>query len=224
MLRKRLWMNPFRRAGLFQLVALGRGVVVLGALLVACGGRTSGASGGGDDGGSTDTSHASPPQTGSSCTNGVTCEYGTDAGLQCNTLATCTDGAWFVQAAQTGAPCPTAPPGANGCPATFADVPVGQACAVSAGCAYADGLCACTSAALGGPVESSRVWVCAQSATGCPEPRPRAGAACSEENQNCDYGACTVPGAPEMECTNGRWVAESVACASGVVPLGSGAR
>jgi hypothetical protein len=157
----------------------------------------------------------SPPVSGASCTEqSLSCEYGEDQDLRCDTLATC-DGSWNTTV-PSGASCPTSPPGSNGCPTSYADVHVGQSCTGNSDCAYPQGRCACT-LPLGGPVhlaDAGSTWTCEAPGGGCPEPRPHAGTACSAGGpQQCDYGTCTLPGGAEMVCTNGAWTVDYGGCA-----------
>jgi hypothetical protein len=45
---------------------------------------------------------------------------------------------------------------------------------------------------------------------GCPEPRPRIGAACTQSGLECDYGACF--GGVALDCQGGYWQQAQVAC------------
>jgi len=78
-------------------------------------------------------------------------------------------------------------------------------------CAYSQGQCNCTytspviflDGGLGGPV-----WKC-YTPTGCPEPRPRIGDACTG-TQTCDYGACY--GGVAVQCSGSYWKQAFVPC------------
>jgi hypothetical protein len=110
------------------------------------------------------------------------CEYGSAPNPYCDFLDKCYGqlGGWSNQAL------PLAPCDAGACPSSYADALSGQACPVqSLDCAYPEGQCNCGRKDDAGTV----VWSCFSPA-GCPEPRPRIGAGCTQDGQLCDYGAC----------------------------------
>jgi hypothetical protein len=208
--------------------------LALAAALLACsgghsdsppdgggGGSSGGGSGGGSggsSGGGTTTCPPSMPATGASCTSpGLTCEYGSDQDLSCDTYSKCnSDGTWLGSSSMVPQGCPTQQPGADGCPAAYAAVPVGNACSPSGlECGYSEGRCACTPQ-VSGPAKvggASPTWVCEAPAAGCPEPRPRLGTSCAMDNQFCDYGSCTLPNGNALSCENGLWAVTPSACA-----------
>jgi len=170
--------------------------------------------GGTNDGGLTIDCPSSIPSSGANCAKeGLECEYGTSAELQCNTLATCQGGHWNVVP-----PVPDAcQPPSSKCPPSFAQVPVDQACpdAVGTTCDYPQGTCGCTDY-FGGPVPADAAaaarWYCDNPAPGCPMPRPRIGSPCSQEGQECNYSPCTPSGTGTL-CQNGTWHEQMIACA-----------
>ena len=205
-------------------------------LLMACGGSIASPIGGSDaatdtgstqdgsivvDGGGSSKCPVSAPSDGAICSvNNLRCEYGSSNLTICNTIATCTDGAWSV---------PTPPPGpvpvecyeknAPACPATFASVPVGTSCskAYPTHCNYPEGECACT-VDLGGPfpedAASVAKWYCGKpNDAKCPLPRPKMGTPCNVPSSvSCDYGACVLPGGTVLECKGGLWQETFWAC------------
>ena len=179
------------------------------------GGGSSGGSSSGSSSGGGSPCPASPPKTGTACTDpSLSCEYGSDPNLDCDTLSVCLSGAWSTTPGATGGECPTSPPGVNGCPGSFGAVPVGKSCSGASECAYPQGRCACT-IRQGGPVQigdAGSIWECEQPNAGCPEPRPHAGTACPQNGQACDYGSCTLPGGTQMVCSSGRWISSAAPC------------
>jgi hypothetical protein len=175
-------------------------------------GSSSGSSSGGSSGGSSGSSSgsssggpcpANPPTNAASCpTIGLDCEYGSNPNPSCNELAECEATGWTFS--PIGPPCPT-----GMCPATYADVPKNKTCSPDGlDCAYPEGECNCTGdVEIAGP---NPQWQCTTPAGGCPEPRPRIGSACTQPNLSCDYGACA--GGVAVECQNGVWTQEGVAC------------
>jgi hypothetical protein len=110
---------------------------------------------------------------------------------------------WSVTAPGPGA-CP-----AGTCPATYAAVTQEQPCSPDGlDCAYAEGQCDCAYLLL--VASPGRVWQCAPSTPGCPEPRPRLGDTCSQPGFTCDYGACL--GGIAMRCVNGSWQRQATVC------------
>jgi hypothetical protein len=139
--------------------------------------------------------------TGWPCTEGLTCQYGTDPRPECHSSATCTGGAWTV--AQST--CATLPPVT--CPATR-DAAAGQACPTQgAYCSYGDLACECTNCSTGGPVSlctGSPTWHCAapNADATCPEGMPLLGTACTTEGKTCTYACGTGNG---RICKQGAW-------------------
>jgi hypothetical protein len=168
-------------------------------------GSSSGASSGSSSGiGGGGGCPASLPTAGSTCApSGISCEYGSDPNPECNVIVTCQGSAGW-SAPPPGFHCM---PGT--CPATYADVPQDKDCSPQGlDCAYPQGQCNCApTVPASGP---NPVWQCSTPASGCPEPRPREGTACSSPGLTCDYGACT--GGVSLECSDGYWRVAVVAC------------
>ena len=189
----------------------------------ACGGTTLEPGDGGSDsgppsdGGLVPTCPASAPASGAACaTDGLSCEYGSDPNLQCNVYAQCNLGHWTVSTPPPSG-CPT-PPNDSQCPSSYASVPVGQLCGVLVGltCSYPQGFCGCAVPQMGPyPADASAVaeWICDQPEQGCPQPRPKLGSACSQENKVCDYGSCSLPTGTSIICKNGAWENAPFGCA-----------
>ena len=134
------------------------------------------------------------------CTEGLTCEYGTDPRPSCRPTATCTGGQWLT----TLVKCADLPPVT--CPATR-DTASGQVCpAEGAYCTYADLTCACTNCTNGPLISCSGdpTWHCAapNADAACPAGLPRLGATCSTEGKTCTY-ACGTGNA--RTCKQGAW-------------------
>ena len=212
-------------------------VLILVSALAACGGRSVGesgggagdggdgvdagsgsdAGGGGDDGGGGGTAcPATPPFNGSACARvGLECEWGTNADPYCDVLMRCTTSGWLSNngGGGGGGACAISPD-AGACAPTYASVPRGQTCAADgASCTYAEGACYCVG--VGGPQPppgTSATWHCRDATPGCPEPRPRIGAACASAGLQCDYGSCIVSGGVMLVCTDGTWHDEPVPC------------
>jgi hypothetical protein len=182
-------------------------------LPVACGGAVSDFdSGTGSDGSpgsdaGTSACPASPPQTSASCSDeGLQCEYGSNPSLSCNLLFACTSGHWVDES--TGSACP---PQAD-CPASYAQVPVGQDCTDNTlACGYPEGECICTQT-WGGLAKQTPAWDCFPKQDGCPSPRPDIGAACGTPDLECNYGACS--GGVDLVCTGGVWQQRIIPCPS----------
>jgi hypothetical protein len=154
------------------------------------------------------------PATGSSCsTENVQCEYGDSWwSVSCDPVVQCQSGHWgtFQPSFE---PC-SAKPGPNSaqCPSTYAAVSQGSSCTdTSLSCVYEQGECSCQMP-LGGPVQidgGSAYWGC-EPGQGCPFPRPRIGAACSDEGTSCTYEACSYA----QTCQGGAWQGQEEACAT----------
>jgi hypothetical protein len=96
------------------------------------------------------------------------------------------------------------------CPATYADAQSQTSCTPPGlDCAYSDGQCNCSFGPLPGTGNTAS-WYCRAPGSGCPEPRPDLGQACTQEGLSCDYGACF--GGIALDCTGGQWVEGGVAC------------
>jgi hypothetical protein len=182
------------------------------------GGSSSGGGNGSSSGGGGASCPSTAPANFSTCSGSLSCEYGSDPNIQCDALAVCENGHWATTSPPKNSLCPTSAPGQNGCPSSYAAVPVGQGCSGEIECGYSQGRCGCT-VALSGPaqIDAGARWECEAPQAGCPEPRPRAGTACTAEGQSCDYGGCTLPGGTNMVCTNGAWTQGPTAC-----PLSAG--
>jgi hypothetical protein len=167
-------------------------------------GSSSGSSSSGSgSGGSTATCPANLPAASSPCPRvGLECEYGDSANPSCNQIVSCESGGWSVP--PNGQTCPV-----GTCPATYAGVPQNKACSPAGlDCSYAQGQCNCTSTL---PVATPNpIWECSTPAAGCPEPRPRIGASCTQPGLSCDYGACT--GGAAIQCEDGVWTEENLPC------------
>lgn len=189
-----------------------KAAVLLSLVLVACGGDVfngddSGTDGGpgndgspGSDGGTSSGCPKSPPTPGSACVTtkgGPKCEYGTNPDPGCNQMFVCVSNAWVDQT--SGQVCPPQ----SDCPTSYASVPNLQDCTPNGlACAYAEGECICTTDF--GPVsKTTPAWNCIPASNGCPSPRPDIGTACTQPNQQCDYGACN--GGVALTCTDGAW-------------------
>ena len=138
------------------------------------------------------------------CTEGLTCEYGTDPRPSCREDATCTNGSWTI----TMPKCVGLPPVT--CPATR-EAAAGQSCPTQdAYCTYADLTCQCTNCTngpvvgCGGPL----TWHCAipNADAACPAGIPLLGSACTTANKTCRY-ACG-PGGARL-CQQGAWYTAS---------------
>jgi hypothetical protein len=196
--------------------------LAMGALTFACGGSTGapggGSSSGGSSGGTSSSGGslssacpASAPAAGTSCSSTVSCQYGTDPNLLCDTHAICMGAGWQVTAPASGARCPTGTPGSGGCPAT---TPTGT-CTTEMNCAYPDALCGCSNPdpVVVEGMDAGLQWSCATAPAGCPNPRPLAGSACATEGQSCAYGDCVTPGGPiGFTCKIGAWYASLEGC------------
>jgi hypothetical protein len=164
---------------------------------------------------------ATQPTAQTPCTpGGRVCEYGSSPVEECDTLATCTSGAWSISMPDTsGKDCPSHLDLQN-CPATEDGVSKGGVC-TQAGliCDYTRGRCDCESGGSGVVVvvldggSITPTWRCQQPSTGCPDGRPNLGTACTTEGMSCDYGSCgeIIGGSAEI-CRGGIWQAESVPC------------
>jgi hypothetical protein len=191
-----------------------RWLLVAPVIGLACGGTTAGGDGGsGGDGSSGGGCPASFPSDGTTCSQtGLECEYPGTAQF-CSRLTSC-HGTFTHSDGVCGMP-----PGGM-CPATKAQVMVGQACNAAITCDYPDGRCGCVFPA--GPVAldgGGLTWKCTVAPASCPTERPLLGTACSTEGQTCDYGACSLGGNGGMysaplvrRCTGGVWVRTAVPC------------
>ena len=163
------------------------------------------------DGGVQPACPATPPTSGASCAiEGLDCEYGTDARLSCNALASCRQGSWMVS---PGADCVEFTDGGGGCPLDRSSIQPGNDCTIQGTvCSYGDaGICAC---GYNGPV-AQLGWACdgPQTDPACPTPRPKLGTPCQSAAQIvCDYGTCSALGGNAQVCVDGTWRMGDVAC------------
>ncbi len=141
-----------------------------------------------------ETCPSSPPSAGSSCTGNATCEYGGAARSECDTFALCISGQWQIQPAPDGGWCATNP----SCPASYGDTPDGGTSCGSTQyvCYYQEGTCGCVNGN----------WACTLPVgSGCPNERPRIGAACSNA-ATCNYCQdCSALAGDMLECKCGQW-------------------
>jgi hypothetical protein len=186
------------------------------------GGSGSGSSSGGSSGGpGSGPCPATAPSGGvttcnSASLSGVSCEYGSDPDLSCNALFACTNGVWTNTTSTGSQTCPT-PAATGACPASYAAAQSAGSCTQSGlACGYPQGRCDCARPTGGPPIVGGLAtkWLCDDAPTGCPQPRPHVGAACSASDpQSCDYGACTIPDGVTLACTSGTWQSTPTACA-----------
>jgi len=183
-----------------------------------------GTDGGSDGGVSAACPPAPAPIAGSSCTRaGLECEYGLSTVLGCDTLATCTGGAWSItpaSAPDSGLGCDHV----NGatCPPTLiaAAAPDAGTCSVAGTlCDYLTGRCECTQGSGGVVilVDAGYHWTCVDPGPDCPPlPRPKLGASCAEPPTNtCEYGSCAIIGGTSQSCDDGVWQQTMVLCPAG---------
>jgi hypothetical protein len=144
-----------------------------------------------------------PPIGGNPCPEvGLQCEYGTNPNPACNDIETCESNGWSYPT-----PGPACPQGT--CPALYSEVSQGADCSPQGlDCSYAQGQCNCDQEPES--ANQNPVWLCSTPASGCPNPRPRIGAPCSQSSLYCDYGACT--GGIALQCTDGTWQEGATAC------------
>jgi len=172
-------------------------------VLAACGGTVATT----DDGGTNNDAAASkacpgtPPTAGGTCSasKGMEkCEYGTNPDPSCNQVFACPAGTWVDQT--TGTLCPSQ----QSCPSSFASVPVSQDCSNfnTLSCAYPEGECICTQSP-NGLISQTPVWACFAAQSGCPQPRPDIGTACTTQGASCNYGACS--GGVQLVCNGQTW-------------------
>jgi len=167
-------------------------------------------------GGTTGCPTVRPPASASCATAGLTCEFGDDPSVSCDTVLTCTNGAWVVTQPAPVDPCPTANSAA--CPAAYPDVTQGVSCSTQVDCYYPEARCSCDVQCFdlcpepvdGGP--NLKKWGCdvPPAPTTCPIPRPRIGSPCTVPSESCDYGACR--GNVAIQCTDGIWQELEVGC------------
>jgi hypothetical protein len=163
---------------------------------------------------------AAQPTAQTSCApEGRVCEYGTSPVEECDTLATCTNGAWSIMMSNaSGKDCPNSKNSI--CPATEDGITRGDTCDQSGAiCDYTRGRCDCAQSGSGvvvitldgGPLTPT--WHCQNPAPACPLPRPNLGTACPTDQTSCDYGSCNeiIGGTAEI-CRDGVWQSENVAC------------
>jgi hypothetical protein len=151
---------------------------------------------------------SSKPSSGDSCTGVLACEYGDDPHVSCDTLITCTAGAWMTTQQPAASGCSTTNP--QGCPSTLDALMSSEGCTPNLSCYYPGARCVCGTLVPGAPVD----WLCdtgtnttmdASAGASCPLPRPRIGTACTEAGVTCEYGWCQSED-DALACTNGAWV------------------
>ncbi len=162
------------------------------------------------DGGGASTRSMCPlsmPSVGGICTGELTCEFGNDPRVSCDTLLTCSAGAWQTAQPPSATGCSTMNPAS--CPASFADATSMESCAMGVSCYYPEARCYCGSTVPGEPLR----WLCdtgtnttpgASAGQPCPSPRPRIGAVCAEAGEVCDYGYCQDDDVALL-CAGGIW-------------------
>jgi hypothetical protein len=102
-----------------------------------------------------------------------------------------------------------------GCPATYAELAAMSSCSPpGVGCAYAEGYCSCVGYCGGAPPDPNvtpppNMWSCVPLVKGCPIGPPTIGAACTDENQTCTYGACCIQLAT---CKKAAWSVGPLMC------------
>jgi hypothetical protein len=172
------------------------------------GSGSGGSSGGGSssgvaDGGPGPLCPTSPPAIGAPCPRqGLQCEYGTDPNPNCDEMAECGNGTWSFSSTEA---CPS-----GTCPGTYPGSAKSVPCSPEGlDCSYPEGQCNCALEPLEDPTEGPS-WLCSDPGVGCPEPRADLGTPCTQEGEQCDYGACT--GGIAEQCTGGVWTEELTAC------------
>lgn len=162
---------------------------------------------------------AAMPAAGASCTaNQLACEYGTDPAIECDTIVTCSGGAWTVTQTPFAGPFCSTTANNPSCPASLAGVMLGTSCGSTFfECDFPQARCECRCPGAGNgmqcgpgmPEAGTMTWQCDSSTTaGCPAVRPRLGAACSVPPTFClytgsDNGACW---GDAISCKDGVWV------------------
>jgi hypothetical protein len=148
----------------------------------------------------------------------MSCEYGSDPEIACDTVMTCETDTWRKTQTPRASGCATT--NAPECPASYAAVlaTMSQSCGPAVDCYYPEARCSCEEVCLGacvhpldaGPGPLS--WSCDGAPATCPSPRPRLGSPCTSmmESLACDYGSCT--GNVALQCQGGSWLAIGIAC------------
>ncbi len=164
---------------------------------------------------------ATMPTAGAACPatkpTPVSCEYGSDPALECDTVMTCNAGAWTVsQTPFAGGFCATT--SAALCPASSALVAQGTTCGSTfAECSYPDARCECRCPGPGNgvncvPATAAMTWQCdtLSNQTGnCPATRPRLGTPCATPSETCYYEGSPGPacwGDVVMCTADGVWI------------------
>jgi hypothetical protein len=184
---------------------------------------------------------ASPPRAGTFCSvngiplaDGIACEYGNSPIPLCDEVFTCRGRQWQFAAPDLSDP--ACAPNADSCPPSLSDVATEQSCApLNIHCDYSGSRCECAQNApvAGWPAS----WKCPIlegppiSPFGCPAPRPRLGAVCTQLGAACDYGACRIRAGIGQVCLPaghaggnevGMWVPQTVECSCPVSPPDAG--
>lgn len=143
------------------------------------------------------------PIAGTRCTEAATCSYGPDVRGACLRSFTCQAGRWSEF---ESAEC------AGDCPATFAEIVPGRACAdVDVACSYEEGTCGCVADADAGVDPDAgttpAAWRCVPPPTTpfCPRARPLLNETCVRPVR-CDYGSCALGRALQYRCSGEVWL------------------
>jgi hypothetical protein len=140
------------------------------------------------------------PKAGSTCPKvGLECEYGTNAGIACNTVATCSTSGWTYASSLPDTPCVD-----GSCPTDYPGAEPSDTCAPKGlVCTYGQGTCTCGAPPGPATVDASVTWDCYHP-KGCPVTRPSLGSPCTTPaSTTCDYGACA--GGVTVYCDHGTW-------------------
>ncbi len=179
---------------------------------------------------------AALPQQQTACTkNELLCEYGDDYNPRCNTVVVCSSGRWaspifFGGSGKCPSQPPTIPPNPSDCAASANAVPAG-ACSSSSTCKYDGATCTCGVHCSNYPIrqrdcdpdaglttsccDTSKVtWECFSGPHYCTLPRPRIGAACTNEGDSCALDAPAECGQTVVECRTGVWNLTNSSCSA----------
>jgi hypothetical protein len=205
----------FKSIAIAMLRSVRASVVMMGLVLVACGGAGNPGLSGRDP-----RCPATPPANGAPCDFGssgsLSCEYGGDALGRGTTSAQCafsvgaTASQWFVSVA-------TVLPNPAACPASWSEAMQSGSCTsdVNLACEYDEGRCGCVCS------NTTVSWACraradvlnmpSNNGSTCPSTRPLAGDACSSEGTTCFYdkvcGDRPLSFGPALVCAHGYWEA-----------------
>jgi hypothetical protein len=155
-----------------------------------------------------------PPTSASVCPEiGLVCEFGTQAALACNRVATCTAKGWSYSADPGGTGGTYDCPEGGTCPSTYPSSEVGKSCTTDGlVCSYPQGTCTCAAISDGSsPPTGAPEWRCFPAEPGCPSTRPNEGTHCDASTSAvCNYGACAA--GVDLRCEDGIWQQVAVAC------------